>query len=183
MNRPKQRLGLTVHLRDLDDEGQSFKYEPGEEKKLDETLYELFDGDKKYVIEFTVRPVGEIYLVEGQLESEYKGQCSLCAEEIDTMTKGRISEYLVQKTKRDAPGHSPHTGLDYENEKNTTFFESHDYELTDFIREQFAISLPEYPKCEDTKACEIRQAENQKRMIESGVSMDGHPAFQVLKKD
>lgn len=173
---------LTVNLKDIGDAGQEFSYSPGQEEDLDKLLKSLFGELPEFKAEFSIVAIGDVFIAKGFVQSQMIAQCSLCGEDMNSPIQRKFSEYLVKEEPRSAEGHAPHSGLDIDNEQEVTFFKSYEFNLGNFLREQFAVAMPDYPKCEDEKACENRQKENSKFLDVEPLKQQGHPAFSVLSQ-
>lgn len=171
---------MKINLLDIGEDGHTFEYGRGDEATLDTVVNEVVTGLKSFHIKIHILPAGDIYTAQGEFTLQRADECSLCAEDIVTPIKSKFLEYLMKASEREAKGHAPHNGLNLENTQEVTFINGTEFDLADFIREQFAVSIPPYPKCLDKQACEERQKENKKYL--EGKEMKGHPAFSVLNK-
>jgi uncharacterized metal-binding protein YceD (DUF177 family) len=172
-------MSLRVNLLDIGEEGHTFEYGRGEEPELDAVVNEVVDGLRDFHVKVNIMPAGDIYVAQGDFTLQREDECSLCAEDITTPIKSKFSEYLMKAPEGDVKGHAPHNGLNLENTQEVTFVPGNDFDMADFIREQFAFSVTPYPRCADVKACEERQKEN-KKYYEAKHEI-GHPAFAALK--
>lgn len=170
---------MIIRLTDVTEEGEDFDYKNGDEPDLDRSVKEALGYLPAYNIKCRIQELGNVYSAQGKIETVAKDTCSLCGEDLDIAINHKFNEYLIKQEDRQAEGHAPHMGLDTESQAEATFFESYDFDLGDFFREQIVVAIPNYPRCADTKACEARQDEIKKKLAEKG--SDGHPAFAVLK--
>lgn len=171
-------MSMHINLLDISEEGHTFEYKRGDEQLLDTVIDTIIGGVKDFEVKVNIIEAGDIYLAQGNFTFGRDEECSLCAEDIQVQVKTKFSEYLVKADSRDAKGHAPHNGLNLDSQEEVTFVEGYVLDMADFIREQFAIAIPPYPKCADQKACETRQKENLKHAEKQ--RMTGHPAFSVL---
>jgi len=173
---------VRVNLLDIGEEGHEFTLKMGEEEIVDNMVHGAIDGIKDFDFQVRIFKTGDIFTTDGKFTFQKEDQCSWCGNDIVTPVKSKFIEYLMNETRaeHDQKGHAPHSGLNLENEQEVTFVQGYELDLGEFIREQFAIATPNYPKCTDEKACQDRQKENQKHI--DTVGMKGHPAFSVLEK-
>jgi len=171
-------MSMHINLLDITEEGHTFEYKRGDEVDLDAVVDTIIGGVNDFNVKVHLAEAGDIYMATGEFTLDHDDECSLCAEDINTPVKAKFNEYLMKADEREAKGHAPHNGLNLDSQQEVTFVEGYDLDMADFIREQFAIAIPPYPKCLDKAACEARQKENAKHY--EAQKMTGHPAFSVL---
>lgn len=170
---------MIIRLKDITEEGEDFEYKKGDEQTLDAGFKEALGYLPEFQVKCHIQELGNVYSAQGNIHTTAKDTCSLCGEDLEIPIQHKFNEYLIKAEDRQADGHAPHTGLDTDLNAEATFFESYDFDLGDFLREQLVVAIPTYPRCEDKKACEERQLEIKKILDESNSA--GHPAFEVLK--
>ncbi|MBX7232135.1 MAG: DUF177 domain-containing protein [Bdellovibrionales bacterium] len=137
---------VVINLKDLPTSGRTFKYNQAS-GELTSILKELI-GSHVYDISISVKPAGNVYLVEGIIETKMDEICSLCALEFVQPLKQSFNEILVVKTKRDFEGQQ--SRVNHTSELNMegpecTELESDDFNIGEYIRELIAISKPIKP--------------------------------------
>lgn len=170
---------MIIRLLDITEDGEDFDYKKGDESDLDQQFTEVLGFLPDYSVECHIQALGNVYSAQGQIQTTAKDTCSLCGEDLELPLAFKFNEYLIKNDDREADGHAPHTGLDIDSASEATFFDSYDFDLGDFLREQLVIAIPNYPKCPANQGCEERQVEIQKKLDQVG--LQGHPAFAVLK--
>lgn len=170
---------MIIRLLDITEEGEDFDYEKGDEPKLDQQFKDALGFLPDYKVHCKIQELGNLYSANGRIQTTAKDVCSLCGEDLELPLDHKFTEYLVKKEDREVEGHAPHTGLDIESQAEATFFDSYDFDLGDFLREQLVVAIPNYPRCLETKSCDERQKEIKAKLENAG--SPGHPAFAVLK--
>ncbi len=171
---------LIINLADINEAGRQFDFTKGKDKALDEQLGSVIENLKEYSIHLHLAGAGHVYIATGDFQLTKDDQCSLCGEDIMDKPKKSFTEYLLVEPKSvQAEGHAPHSGLNYETDKETYFLESQEMDVFDFLREIIAASISPYPKCEDTVKCEKTRSALQAK-IEAD-ARKGMSPFSVLE--
>lgn len=173
---------LIINLADINETGKDFDFKKGGDKALDDQLFGVIENLKDYSIHLHLKNAGDIYIADGNYKIVKDDLCSLCGEDLVQNLNTKFTEYLVVEEEKEQEGHAPHSGLNYETDKETYFIESLDLDVFDFLREIMAASVPLYPKCETVSKCEATRAELQAKLEATNRGASPFAVLEKLKK-
>lgn len=151
-------LPIRIVLSELPPEGRDFVYDR-EGGELNKALMDLIGGNP-YRISFQVRPMGNVYLLEGTVETQLDLLCSRCGVDFKQNINERLSEILVvQDTtlgRGDSTSRVNHTSDLSESQKEATTLDTPQFDVGEFFHEIIALAEPIQPlggsNCD--KSCE-----------------------------
>lgn len=189
LSQMKKRLNPTeILLKEVPDEGRTYEYSH-ESAELTETLKELID-DNLYFVTLTVRPIGNAFEVKGELRTQMKLQCSLCAIDFDFPVSEKFHDVLVINdalSKGDQTVKTNHSSEWDWSQPDGIYLEASLFDVAEYIHEVVALAEPIRPlggkNCEEY--CENRRESVQREWLSIGAndtkSVHNHP-FSVLGK-
>jgi uncharacterized metal-binding protein YceD (DUF177 family) len=185
----KKRLNPTeILLRELPPEGRVYEYTQDSEE-LTEALSDLIEKNP-YFVRLCVKPIGNAFDVQGEIQTSLGLQCSLCALDFTFPVSQKFHEVLViQKPLRqgDQNVKTNHSSEWNHDQPEGIYLETPTFDVCDFIHELVAVAEPirplGRPDCET--ACENRQVPVQRDWLSvdsnKSESVKNRP-FGVLEK-
>lgn len=147
MAHPHLAINPTViRLKDLPQEGRRFVY-TNESGELTSFIADLI-GKNPYRVELEVRPMGNVYMAEGRIQTGLDEICSLCALEFVYAVNEKFKEILVindSQSSRDHQARVNHSSELTLDGPECTELESDMFLVGDFIHELIAIAAPMRP--------------------------------------
>ncbi|MBX9765625.1 MAG: DUF177 domain-containing protein [Bdellovibrionales bacterium] len=172
---------MIIRLNEINDDGEDFDLSSADEE-LREGLSDILKG-QVFTAKMRIVPAGDAFDVQGNFTAKIPETCSLCADDIQLPLKERFHEILLigTKNKTELKGSSE----DFEDpDLNATHIKNFEFNVTDFLREQFLLAMPTQPKCsEDCKGlCLIcREDRNVTDCGHNPLEIPKKTAFSVLK--
>jgi uncharacterized metal-binding protein YceD (DUF177 family) len=150
-----------LRLKELPQEGRRYIY-TNASGELTPFIADLI-GKNPYRVEIEVKPMGNVYMAEGKIETGLDEICSLCALEFVYSVNEKFREILVindHQSHRDHQARVNHTSELAAGGPECTELDSDLFMVGDFIHELIAISAPMKPlgkpdcdsSCENYKA-------------------------------
>lgn len=151
---------LSVELKEIPQNGQSFEFSR-QNKILNKTLKPLI-GSEEYEVKIYINPMANIYEITGEITTQIPLICSRCAKDLKKTITKKVNEVLfVMNEKPDIQQKSlKRTSFSEESQLFCHIIDDDTFNLGDYIYEQLAVSLPERPLGEDSKACDEGQCPN-----------------------
>lgn len=140
-------LPTKIVLSELPPEGRDFIYnrEGGE---LNKALMDLI-GSNPYEIHFRLKPMGNVYLMDGKVGTQLDLLCSRCGVDFKQEIQEKLSEILVVQEQPMARGDSTtrvnHTSDLHENQQEATLLDSPHFDVGEFFHEIIALAEPIQP--------------------------------------
>lgn len=140
-------LPVRIVLSELPPEGRDFVYDR-EGGELNKALMDLI-GLNPYRISFHVKPMGNVYLMEGTVDTELDLLCSRCGVDFKQKIQERLSEILVVQDsplgRGDSTSRVNHTSDLNESQKEATTLDSPHFDVGEFFHEIIALAEPIQP--------------------------------------
>ncbi len=175
---------LQIKLGEIPEEGQEFHYS-SQSGEMNLALKDLVN-EKPYDVSFTVRPVGNVFEVKGQLEATLPRVCSKCGWDLDLPVKGPISEILIPKGQEERGDSQSKKGFIGANEVAVTYFSGGVFNAESMVHEILALRDPLYPDCGVSDCPNLEDVKQKMRELELAAESLLHPEkknpFDVLKK-
>ncbi len=178
---------MKINLSDIPDDGRSYTFDrtTGE---LNEILSDLLQ-DRDYHVEFTIRPIGNVYELRGHSKTSTSDVCSKCGYDIDVPLKTNFNEILVRDEAEYRKSHSAqgNQSVDFLAEGPTvTYYQGEQFDAGEFVHEAIAVSVPFYPtcgveQCENLEEIRKKRAELEAEFRKADEVVAGHPGFAALK--
>jgi len=180
---------MKIRLNEIPEEGRHYVFnrETGE---LNEALFDLV-GDRDYLAEMDLKPVGNVYELRGHVQTTLKEVCSTCGYDFELEINRTFHEILFEEGEEFRNGHSAqgNNSVDFLSEgPSMTSYRNNIFEAGEYVREMVALAEPFYPKCGGGDVCsraaevdEIRRRLDAEFAAADEDFKKGHPAFSILK--
>lgn len=175
---------LQIKLSEIPEEGKVFSYSQAS-GELNLGLKDLI-SENDYQVQFTIKPIGNVYEVHGDLKTSFPRICSKCGWDIEIPVKGKISELLISKSQEEKGDTQSKSGFVGENDATAvTYISGGVLDTENMIHEILALRDPAYPSCEKDDCEHLKEAQNriqelQKQSDEAIQSVNANP-FSSLK--
>jgi len=163
-----------VNLKDIEAEGESFVFhrQTGE---LNERLADLI-GSHDYSVDLSVRPMGNVFEISGQISTQMDLVCARCGRETSAPIKDDFHEIIIVLAERPRAGHSGHTGSSDEG-PFCNYVTSYEFDLAEFVHEHIAATEPYRPLCSRADCDEVFE---KAQVTDTSPTAESNP-FAILK--
>jgi uncharacterized metal-binding protein YceD (DUF177 family) len=168
---------IHVNLNEIPDEGRTFHYS-NDSAELTDTLQDLV-GSHPYRAEVRLKPIGNVYEISGDIDTQVTSACSRCGQDFDQDFKHHFHELIViekERPRRTRRGHVNHS----ENQDSGPFCnyrQDNNFNVAEFVHEQIA-SHEAYATACGKPSCEELLKKYQPTQEET---LKGESPFAVLK--
>ncbi len=178
---------MKINLSEIPEEGRSYNFDQST-GEMNEALADLVE-QRPYTVEFTLRPLGNIYELRGLAKTKTSDLCSKCGWDIEIPLETKLNEILMRnegeyrKQQSTTGNHS----VDFLSDSpGVTYFEGEAFNAGELVHEAIAASIPFYPTCGVEKCVHLedvrrKQAELEAEYRKTEQLKTGHPAFASLK--
>lgn len=144
---------VMIKLAEIPEEGKSFSYNQVS-AEMNLGLKDLIDNNK-YSVDFTVRPIGNVYEVAGQLKTELTRICSLCGYDLQIPVELKLREILLEREESQKGDTQSKGGFLTDDNENTAvrYVSGGVLNAEEMIHEAIGLEDPAYPSCNKEK-CE-----------------------------
>ena len=178
---------MKINLSEIPEEGRTWNLDrtTGE---LNDLLTDLIE-QRNYKVDFTIKPLGNVYELRGSIQTATPELCSRCGWDIEIPLKTKFNEILMHDEEEYRKAHSVHgnQAVDFLNEgPGVTYYQGESFNAGEFIHEAIAFAMPFYPSCgvEDCEHLEEvreKRAELEQEFKKADEVIAGHPGFSILK--
>lgn len=155
---------MRIRLSDIPEEGRNYSI-TRESGELGAALDDLIPN-AEFRVELSIRPTGNVYLLEGKVQSSFQELCSLCGWDLSLPLNRAIKEILIEAPPEDRETHYVHDHhTPNEEELSTATYKNGMFDLGEYIHEVVAISEPSYPACEDPDCEHLAEANLKKEEL------------------
>ncbi|MCB0411392.1 MAG: DUF177 domain-containing protein [Bdellovibrionales bacterium] len=136
----------TIALNELPPEGRHFVFSQ-ESGELNTVLSDVV-GNNPYHIEFTVRPTGNIFILEGTAVATSEVLCARCGEDLKHNLEEKVSEVLIIESplgRKDSTAKVNHASDRHEDGYESIILDSSQWEIGPYFREVLALAVPFKP--------------------------------------
>ena len=174
-----------LNLRDIPPEGRSyhFTHVTGE---ITADLKDLL-GLEPFEVNFTIKPLGGAYEIDGNLKTQAPLQCSACGWDLPWKVEKKFHEFLVEAGPDQKSTHSVHgsesLNLDSADEGYATYQGDH-FAVGEYFHEMIALAEPSYPTCGDNKCPNLSHVKEVMNQLQDEVKKfeQNESPFAVLQK-
>ena len=146
---------MKIRLNEIPSEGRSYTFDR-ESAELDQDLKDLV-GDRPYLVEMNINPIGNAYEMRGQFKTTLQETCSKCAYEFDLAVERSFHEILFEEQPDHRKSHSVHgnQSVDFEGtgSPSMTTVKGDVFDPGAFAHEAIALAEPLYPMCGPNDTC------------------------------
>ncbi len=168
---------MLIDLLALDENGKDFDFDQMSDE-LSGAFTDLI-GKTPFQIHLEIKPLGNTFLVQGSLKSQYPEVCSRCGFDIDVPLFNRINEIVVVEKERPRNTQVSQSRQNFDAaDPSVTYINHPQFDLKEFLHEMMAASFQLYPVCTDKNKCEEQRP---KFIQEEAPVVKGHPGFEALK--
>ncbi len=169
---------MLIDLQSIDENGKDYNFD-----ELSDELVGAFNdlvGEAPFKVQLHVQPMGNTYLVNGSVHSEYSAVCSKCGYDVDLPLDNKINEIVVIEKERPRNTQVSQSQQNFDaSSPAVTYVNSSTFDLREFLHEMMASGFSLYPKCTDETLCDSRQHKDV--LIAAPEEKRGHPGFAALK--
>ena len=178
---------MKINLSEIPDEGRNYTFDRST-GELNEILSDLL-GERAYSVDFTIKPLGNVYELKGFVKAATEDVCSMCGWDIEIPITTNFNEILIKDEEEYRKSHSTtgNQSVDFLAEgPSVTYYHGSQFDAGEFVHEGIASSTPFYPTC-GKEGCERieevrqKQAELAREFEKADEVKAGHPAFAGLK--
>lgn len=168
---------MIIDLLTVDEAGKDYNFD----EKSDELSGVFADliGSTAFRIYVEIKPLGNSYLITGQVSSHYPEVCSQCGYDITVPLQNKINEIVVIEKLRPRNTQVSQSKQNFDSEgPAVTYINETQFDLSEFLHEMMAASFSSYPKCADKDQCKRQQSDVLQKVEAEKI---GHPGFSDLK--
>ncbi len=168
---------MLIDLLSLEENGKNFQFDQTSDE-VSGAFHDLI-GQTPFQISMDIKPLGNTFIVQGRLKSQYPEVCSRCGYDITVPLENKINEIVVVEKERPRNTQVSQSRQNFDTtDPSVTYIHSTQFDLTEFLHEMMAASFQLYPICSDQKKCE-----EQRPLLhtEEDPFVVGHPGFEALK--
>lgn len=171
---------MKIKLNEISEHGENYTFTRNT-AELNEELKDLIDSND-YTINLYIKPLNSRdFIVNGNILSGRKEQCSRCAEDFYLKITKKINEILIPSQEQDRTSKYAKSSIkvdETDEEVSVTEYSKQQFDLSEFLHEAIALEIPFTPRCEGCS-----KPENDKTFIydeKMGEDVKPNP-FQALK--
>jgi uncharacterized protein len=142
---PATKYPTTVDLKNLPEDGESFEFSR-QSGELNQALKDLVP-QADYTIDLTVKPMGNVFEIGGNIDTELELTCSRCGRDMKFPVQDKFQELIVVTKEKPRAGHSGHTGGDLSEGPYCNYLTHYSLDLGEFVHEHIASAEPYAPHC------------------------------------
>lgn len=175
-----------LNLKEIPQEGREYHFTKSSGELTDE-LKDLL-GDTAFEIQFSLKPLGGAYEIQGKIRTQLPSLCSACGWDLPFKLEKPFHEFLVEERPDLKGTHASHgsdsLNLDSEDESYGTY-KNDQFSVGEYFHEMIAVAEPSYLTCGDKDCSHLKQAKEILSRVQSEArSFDEkvESPFAVLKK-
>lgn len=176
---------MKIRMSEINSKGEEFQFDRAS-GELNSVLKDLTDSD--YNVDLKIQKKDTFFEIKGELKTECDEVCSVCGDDLNLKLKLNFSDMLIEKPVEPR-------GAQYSKSQASTFsldsadvayYEGDLFDLGEYLHEQLAIRIPEYPRHEEGQCTQLEVTRSYMDQVNrESESFDqekeGHPGFAALK--
>lgn len=154
--------------------------------KLDEALGDLTKQD--YKVDLQISDKTSFFTINGDVKTEVGAVCSKCGDDTLVPVHSRFNDMMVEKMNnpRGSQYSKANSSLaDSSDRTEVAYYENDIFDLGEYLHEQVALAIPEYPECNGGSCSQWEQTQaliSSINEVSEVVGQEtGHPGFAALK--
>ena len=179
----KERVFIKLH--EIPEKGRSYHYDRSS-AEFNDVLSDLIENNP-YTIDFSIRPIGNVFEVHGSVHSQFNRVCSYCGVDIQVPVQIKINELLLPKPteeKGDTQSKKGFVGSDEDSSLSVTYFSHGILNAEELIHELLGLCEPGYPLCAGDRCTDSEVIKAKMSELETAANKAVHSPqnpFAVLK--